>query len=100
MVVYTLFQDITGTFLDDSLMDDKKLGFLQKMRAYGWLCFIDEAASFVEQQILASRADDDKRSNKRRKLIDGAVDASSHPAVDDANDGHVVLCRIVINLVS
>jgi GTP-sensing pleiotropic transcriptional regulator CodY len=63
--------------------------------------FTDAAASFVGEQILASRADDDKKSNKRRKLIDGAVDVSSHPAVDDAADhGHVVLCRVVINLVS
>ncbi|CRG87936.1 putative ATP-dependent helicase C144,05 [Talaromyces islandicus] len=71
MVVYTLFQDIT-----------------------------DAAASFVGEKILASREVDDKRSNKRRKLIDGAVDASNLPAVDDANDGHIVLCRIVINLTS
>lgn len=61
--------------------------------------FIDAAASFVTEQILASRADDDNRAKKRRRLIDGTADASANPVVDDANDDHVVLCRIIINLV-
>lgn len=58
-------------------------------------------ASFVEQQVHeVGQAEDEKRASKRRKLLDGAVDVSGHSAADDADDGNIVLCRVIVNLVS